>query len=450
MTDGKKDQLKRKKTLEYELRRLYRAGELTEQQIAELKEAEFPFDTPVRRTAKSVVRIDDGKKWPSCSAAEKELGITQGWMSDVCNMAQNGKWVAIKNQFYCFESMYSPDMDLTEIRGLAGWIVILETGEMFPTTGAAAKAAGTSRSVVLDHVKNKVKPQNKRFSYVRDWDGKVGRLVDLNVQMICLETDTIYHSYDEICAAIWSDGYDWATRKEIVQKVGDAIRHGCPAFDMHWANGENLEERKEAYMEEKRLCARPVIELTTMREYADVHDALKFGSRYVDWKKIIAICDAKGEPTSEATRWRGERWFWKDDWNKNIKLKSGERIKDMQPVICYERGKCDYSVLELTRWYGFDHKSLLNSGKEGIVFDGLTWRLLRYDLDFKKRLKETPLICRETGKTFDTLSDLLDWLKREHECCANDGDLQWAIESGREYRGGHFEYMVPPSVSGER
>lgn len=177
MTDGKKDQLKRKKTLEYELRRLYRAGELTEQQIAELKEAEFPFDTPVRRTAKSVVRIDDGKKWPSCSAAEKELGITQGWMSDVCNMAQNGKWVAIKNQFYCFESMYSPDMDLTEIRGLAGWIVILETGEMFPTTGAAAKAAGTSRSVVLDHVKNKVKPQNKRFSYVRDWDGKVGRLV---------------------------------------------------------------------------------------------------------------------------------------------------------------------------------------------------------------------------------------------------------------------------------
>lgn len=133
MTDGKKDQLKRKKTLEYELRRLYRAGELTEQQIAELKEAEFPFDTPVRRTAKSVVRIDDGKKWPSCSAAEKELGITQGWMSDVCNMAQNGKWVAIKNQFYCFESMYSPDMDLTEIRGLAGWIVILETGEMFDT-----------------------------------------------------------------------------------------------------------------------------------------------------------------------------------------------------------------------------------------------------------------------------------------------------------------------------
>lgn len=88
MTDGKKDQLKRKKTLEYELRRLYRAGELTEQQIAELKEAEFPFDTPVRRTAKSVVRIDDGKKWPSCSAAEKELGITQGWMSDVCNMAR--------------------------------------------------------------------------------------------------------------------------------------------------------------------------------------------------------------------------------------------------------------------------------------------------------------------------------------------------------------------------
>ena len=172
MTDGKKDQLKRKKTLEYELRRLYRAGELTDQQIAELKEAEFPFDAPVRRTAKSVVRIDDGKRWPSCSAAEKELGITQGWMSDVCNMALRGKWVAIKNQFYCFESMYSPDMDLTEIRGLAGWIVNLETGEMFPTTTEAAKVAGTSRSVVLDHVKNKVKPQNKRFSYVRDWDGK--------------------------------------------------------------------------------------------------------------------------------------------------------------------------------------------------------------------------------------------------------------------------------------
>lgn len=138
------------------------------------------------------------------------IGIEQivNMMSDVCNMALRGKWVAIKNQFYCFESMYSPDMDLTEIRGLAGWIVNLETREMFPTTTEAAKAAGTSRSVVLDHVKNKVKPQNKRFSYVRDWDGKVGRLVDLNVQMICLETDTIYHSYDEICAAIWSDGYD--------------------------------------------------------------------------------------------------------------------------------------------------------------------------------------------------------------------------------------------------
>ena len=119
MTDRKNNQLRQKKTLEYELRRLYRAGELTDQQIAELKEAEFPFDTPVRRTAKPVVRIDDGKKWPSCSAAEKELGITQGWMSDVCNMAQNGKWVAIKNQFYCFESMYSPDMDLTEIRGFS-------------------------------------------------------------------------------------------------------------------------------------------------------------------------------------------------------------------------------------------------------------------------------------------------------------------------------------------
>lgn len=39
MTDGKKDQLKRKKTLEYELRRLYRAGELTEQQIAEAGKA---------------------------------------------------------------------------------------------------------------------------------------------------------------------------------------------------------------------------------------------------------------------------------------------------------------------------------------------------------------------------------------------------------------------------
>ena len=367
-----------------------------------MKEAEFPFDAPVRRTAKSVVRIDDGKRWPSCSAAEKELGITQGWMSDVCNMALRGKWVAIKNQFYCFESMYSPDMDLTEIRGLAGWIVNLETGEMFPTTTEAAKAA------VLGGIR----------------------------------------------AAIWSDGYG-ETRKEIVQKVGDAIRHGCPAFDMHWANRENFEERKEAYMEEKRLCARPVIELTTMREYADVHDALKFGSRYVDWKKIVAICDAKGEPTSEATRWRGERWFWKDDWKKNIKLKSGERIKDMQPVICYERGRCDYSVLELTRWYGFDHKFLLNSGKKGIVFDGLTWRLLRYDVDFEKRLKETPLICRETGKTFDTLSDLLDLLEREHECCAYDRpchmyDLQRAIEGGWEYKGFHFEYMVPPSVSGER
>ncbi len=139
----------------------------------------------------------------------------------------------------------------------------------------------------------------------------------------------------------------------------------------------------------------------------------------------------------------------------NAELKSSIDIKDMQPVICYERGRCDYSVLELTRWYGFDHKSLLNSGKKGIVFDGLTWRLLRYDVDFEKRLKETPLICRETGKTFDTLSDLLDLLEREHECCAYDRpchmyDLQRAIEGGREYKGFHFEYMVPPSVSGER
>ena len=29
-------------------------------------------------------------------------------------------------------------------------------------------------------------------------------------------------------------------------------------------------------------------------------------------------------------------------------------------------------------------------------------------------------------------------------------DLQRAIEGGREYKGFHFEYMVPPSVSGER
>lgn len=115
---------------------------------------------------------------------------------------------------------------------------------------------------------------------------------------------------------------------------------------MHWANGENLEERKEAYMEEKRLCARPVIELTTMREYADVHDALKFGSRYADWKKIVAICDAKGEPTSETTCWRGER-------------------------CAYDRPCHMY-------------------------------------------------------------------------------DLQRAIEGGWEYKGFHFEYMVPPSVSGER
>ena len=120
----------------------------------------------------------------------------------------------------------------------------------------------------------------------------------------------------------------------------------------------------------------------------------------------------------------------------------------MQPVICYERGRCDYSVLDLTNYHGFYHKSLLNSGKKGIVFDGLTWRLLRYDVDFKKRLKETPLICRETGKTFDTLSDLQDWLEREHECCMYD--LQRAIEGGWEYKGFHFEYMVPPSISGER
>ena len=117
-------------------------------------------------------------------------------------------------------------------------------------------------------------------------------------------------------------------------------------------------------------------------------------------------------------------------------------------MICYERGRCDYSVLELTRWRGFDHKSLLNSGKKGIVFDGLTWRLLRYDVDFKKRLKETPLICREAGKTFDTLSDLHDWLDREHECCMYD--LHRAIEGGWEYKGFHFEYMVQPSISGER
>lgn len=99
--------------------------------------------------------------------------------------------------------------------------------------------------------------------------------------------------------------------------------------------------------------------------------------------------------------------------------------------------------------------SLFQSLFPTIVFDGLTWRLLRYDVDFEKRLKETPLICRETGKTFDTLSDLLDLLEREHECCAYDRpchmyDLQRAIEGGWEYKGFHFEYMVPPSVSGER
>ncbi len=54
-----------------------------------------------------------------------------------------------------------------------------------------------------------------------------------------------------------------------------------------------------------------------------------------------------------------------------------------------------------------------------------------------------------------SLSDLLDLLEREHECCAYDRpchmyDLQRAIEGGREYKGFHFEYMVPPSVSGER
>ena len=94
MTDGKKDQLKRKKTLEYELRRLYRAGELTDQQIAELKEAEFPFDAPVRRTAKSVVRIDDGKRWPSCSAAEliilerlRKIGNLSGRMEVYMNQS---------------------------------------------------------------------------------------------------------------------------------------------------------------------------------------------------------------------------------------------------------------------------------------------------------------------------------------------------------------------------
>lgn len=256
-----------------------------------------------------------------------------------------------------------------------------------------------------------------------------------------------------------------AEQRDVLKQIAETQRFS--SFKMQWLNPDTSMVQlrdvysgkcyivESAHLADKRLCARPVIELTTMREYADVHDALKFGSRYVDWKKIVAICDAKGEPTSEATRWRGERWFWKDDWNKNIKLKSGERIKDMQPVICYERGRCDYSVLELTRWYGFDHKSLLNSGKKGIVFDGLTWRLLRYDVDFEKRLKETPLICRETGKTFDTLSDLLDLLEREHECCAYDRpchmyDLQRAIEGGREYKGFHFEYMVPPSVSGER
>ena len=274
------------------------------------------------------------------------------------------------------------------------------------------------------------------------------RFINVLRQGICRASDRVAGDILSIADVRWLDGIDEAKRlssriKKLKQRVkGDS--GGNETVDSLRDEISGLQKD----MEEKRLCARPVIELTTMREYADVHDALKFGSRYVDWKKIVAICDAKGEPTSEATRWRGERWFWKDDWNKNIKLKSGERIKDMQPVICYERGRCDYSVLDLTNYHGFYHKSLLNSGKKGIVFDGLTWRLLRYDVDFKKRLKETPLICRETGKTFDTLSDLQDWLEREHECCMYD--LQRAIEGGWEYKGFHFEYMVPPSVSGER
>lgn len=233
----------------------------------------------------------------------------------------------------------------------------------------------------------------------------------------------------------------WLMKKKVLSKEHcDSFREGTYSTPDGWNGTTELEQGKTALASKrKRLCARPVIELTTMREYADVHDALKFGSRYVDWKKIVAICDAKGEPTSEATRWRGERWFWKDDWKKNIKLKSGERIKDMQPVICYERGRCDYSVLELTRWYGFDHKSLLNSGKKGIVFDGLTWRLLRYDVDFEKRLKETPLICRETGKTFDTLQGELFITDAQYMVAAG----RWIIANG------HLPTTDPLSIHSE-
>lgn len=444
MTDKDKDQVKQKKTLEYDLRRRYRTGELTDQQIADLKEAGFPFEPPVCRIAKPVIRIDDCKEWPSCAAAEKELGITQGWMSDVCNAAVNGKWIAINNQFYCFKSMYSPDMDLIEIRGQANWIVNLETGDMFPTTTKAAKAAGTSKTVVLDHAKNKVKIQNKRFSYVRDWNRKIGRLVDTNVQMICLETNTTYHSYDEICADKYPDGYSKEVRKDVVKQVGEAIRGGRLAFGMHWANSENFEERKAALKKEQEAQIKPLIELSTMREYANVHEAVKFSS-YDYWQRLVQICDSRGTDKHGRAGEHGERWFWKEDWKNNIELEPGVHIRDVQPVICYEHGFIYRTILEAARDNRISSNSLLNSGRKGKVIHGLTWKLLRFDLDFEKKLKETPLICEETGNVFDTFSDLVIWLEGDNEFFKFIVD-EWAVKlsiwHGGPYRDLHFKYMI--------
>lgn len=78
-------------------------------------------------------------------------------------------------------------------------------------------------------------------------------------------------------------------------------------------------------------------------------------------------------------------------------------------------------------------------------------------------LSETRRACiihpTGTGKAFiayryafDHPKERILWMSPstyiEQECCMYD--LQRAIEGGWEYKGFHFEYMVPPSISGER
>lgn len=446
MADKKKDQLKRKKYLEHDLRRRYRAGELTDRQIAELSEAGFPFESPVKKVPKAVVRIDDGKSWPSCSAAEKELGITHGWMSDVCNAALNDKWIAIKNQFYCFESMYSPDMDLKEIRGKAGWIVNLETGEMFPTTTEAAKAAGTNRSVVLDHAKNKVKPQNRRFAYVRDWDGKIGRPIDQNVRIICLESKHVYHSYNEIWAALYPCDDSKETRKYVVKEVGQALRgERRTGLGLHWATGENFEERNAEFEKEQALLNKPLIEMKSMNEFANMGEALKF-SRYGE-KRVIELCESRG--TDEGA-YGYERWCWKEDFDANVEVGSGLHIKELQPVICYEEGDIYNTVESAERLRGVSKKILLSAGKHAKKALGNTWRLLAYDREYKvlRENDEIPITCIETGEMFAGFEQLVDYYKQRYVWRRRDTfELRDSIGHG-EFMGNHYQFVLPKSVTG--